>query len=62
MGEAFCSTPKAVKLASNFDIKPGEGMWVMMKKMTPEAMASMVSTIPDGFIESMNAQLIKIKK
>ena len=34
----------------------------MMKKMTPEAMASMISTMPNGFIESLNAQLIKIKK
>ena len=30
--------------------------------MTPEAMGSMISTMPDGFIESLNAQLIKIKK
>ena len=60
--EAFAVAAKAVKLASNFDIKPGEGMWAMMKKMTPEAMASMISTMPDGFIESLNAQLIKIKK
>ena len=53
---------KVVKLATNFDIKPGEGMWAMMQKMTPEAMAGMISTMPDGFIESLNAQLIKIKK
>ena len=60
--KAFAIAAKAVKLASNFDIKPGEGMWAMMKKMTPEAMASMISTMPNGFIESLNAQLIKIKK
>ena len=60
--EAFAVTAKAVKLATNFDIKPGEGMWAMMQKMTPEAMAGMISTMPDGFIESLNAQLIKIKK
>ena len=60
--EALAVTAKAVKLATNFDIKPGEGMWAMMQKMTPEAMAGMISTMPDGFIESMNAQLIKIKK
>ena len=45
-----------------FDIKPGEGMWAMMKKMTPEVMAGMISIMPDGFIESLNAKLIKIKK
>lgn len=30
---------RAVKLATNFDIKPGVGMWDMMKRMTPETMA-----------------------
>lgn len=60
--EALAITAKAVKLATNFDIKPGEGMWDMMQKMTPEAMGGMISGMPDGFIESLNAQLIKIKK
>ena len=60
--EALAVTARAVKLATNFDIKPGEGMWDMMKKMTPEAMARMISTMPEGFIESLNAQLIRIKK
>lgn len=55
-------TAKAVKLATNFDIKPGTGMWDMLKSMTPEAMAGMASTMPDGFLECLNAQLIKIKK
>lgn len=60
--EALAITAKAVKLATNFDIKPSVGMWDMMKKMTPEAMATMISTMPDGFIESLNAKLIRIKK
>ena len=30
-------------------------MWDMMKRMTPEAMAKMIN-MPDGFIESLNAQ------
>ena len=60
--EALAITAKAVKLATNFDIKPGVGMWDMMKTMTPEKMSSMISGMPDGFIESLNAQLIKIKK
>ena len=59
--EALALATKAVKLATNFDIKPGVGMWDMMKRMTPEAMAKMIN-MPDGFIESLNAQLIKIKK
>ena len=60
--EALAITAKAVKLATNFDIKPGVGMWDMMKTMTPEKMSNMISGMPDGFIESLNAQLIKIKK
>lgn len=60
--EALALAAKAVKLATNFDIKPGVGMWDMMKKMTPEAMSSMISGMPEGFIESLNAQLIKVKK
>ena len=59
--EALALATKAVKLATNFDVKPGVGMWDMMKRMTPEAMAKMIN-MPDGFIESLNAQLIKIKK
>ena len=60
--EALALVVKAVKLATNFDMRPGVGMWDMMKTMSPEAMAGMASTMPDGFIESLNAQLIKIKK
>lgn len=60
--EAMAIVRKAVKLATNFDVAPGVGMWDMMKKMTPESMSGMISGMPDGFIESLNAQLIKIKK
>lgn len=60
--EALALAAKAVKLATNFDIKPGVGMWDMMKKMTPEAMSNRISGMPEGFIESLNAQLIKVKK
>lgn len=59
--EAFAIVAKAVKLATNFDIKPDVGMWGMMKTMTPEAMTTLAA-VPEGFIESLNAQLIKIKK
>ncbi|MCD8160826.1 MAG: glycoside hydrolase family 2 protein [Clostridiales bacterium] len=60
--EAMALTSKAIKLATNFDVAPGVGMWGMMKSMSPESMTSMMPTAPDGFIESLNAQLIKIKK
>ncbi len=54
---------EAVKLAMNMEVKPGEGMWNMMKSMNLETMASMAgSMMPEGFVESMNAKLIKIKK
>ncbi len=59
--EALAITAKAVKLATNFDMKPGVGMWDMMKAMTPEDVTKMVS-LPQGFLEGLNAQLIKIKK
>lgn len=61
--EAFEMVSKAIKLATNFKIEKGVGMWDMMKNMTPEAMKAMMgNNIPDGFIESLNAKLIKIKK
>lgn len=61
--EAFEITSKAVKLATNFIIVPGEGMWDMMKSMTPESMMEMSgSSMPEGFLESLNAKLIKIDK
>ena len=59
--EALAITAKAVKLATNFDIRPGVGMWNMMKTMTPEDMTKMV-TLPDGFLEGLNAQLIRVRK
>lgn len=61
--EAMEVTAKAVKLATNFELAPGAGMWDMMKSMTPEAMVKMAgSMMPDGFAESLNAQLIQIDK
>ena len=61
--EAMEIVSKAVKLATNMDVKPGVGMWDMMKSMTPEGLVLMVgSMMPDGFAESLNAQLIQIDK
>lgn len=54
---------EAIKLATNFDVKPGVGMWDMMKAMSPEKMMALGgSMLPEGFLESLNAKLIKIKK
>lgn len=61
--EAMEIVKKAVKLATNFDVAPGEGMWDMMKAMSPERMMDMASgLVPDGFLESLNAKLIRIDK
>lgn len=60
--EALEIAAQAVKLATNFLVKPGEGMWDMMKTMSPESMMSMMPHMPEGFMESLNAKLIKMKK
>ncbi len=60
--EAFAIVSKAVKMATNFDVKPGEGMWDMMKAMSPESMMALMPNMPEGFIESLNGKLIKIDK
>lgn len=61
--EAFEIVANAVKLATNFTIKPGEGMWDMMKAMAPEGMVAMAGNMmPEGFLESLNAKLIQIDK
>ena len=61
--EAGKIAAEAVKLASNFELAPGVGMWDMMKAMTPERLVSLAGDrMPEGFLESLNAKLIKIKK
>ena len=61
--EALDIVRKAVKLATNFDLAPGVGMWNMMKSMSPEGMMALGgSTLPKGFLESLNAKLIQIDK
>ena len=61
--EAMDVVVKAVKLATNMLISPGLGMWDMLKSSTPERMCNMAGgTMPEGFLESLNAQLIKIDK
>ena len=61
--EALEIVSEAVKLATNFNLAPGVGMWSMMKAMTPEGMMAMAGdTMPKGFLESLNSKLIKIDK
>lgn len=61
--EAMEIVSKAVKLTTNMTVKPGEGMWDMMKSMSLEGMKDMIgSMMPEGFLESVNAKLIQIKK
>ena len=53
----------AMKLATGMKAAPGEGMWDMVKSMTPEDMCRMAgSMMPEGFMESLNARLIQINK
>ena len=61
--EAMDIVSKAVRLATNMEMRPGVGMWDMMKSMTPESMVALAgSMMPEGFAQSLNAQLIKIDK
>ena len=61
--EAIAIVAEAIKLTMNMKLVPGEGLWDMMKTMTPEDMVKMAgSTAPEGFLESLNAKLIEVDK
>lgn len=61
--EALALAAKAIKLTMNMTVSPGEGMWDMMKGMSLDRLGEMAGSLaPEGFMESLNAQLIKIKK
>lgn len=61
--EAIEIASRAIKLATNFSVEPGKGMWDMLKTSSPEHMIEMVSgLVPEGFLESLNARLIKIDR
>lgn len=61
--EALGVVREAVKLAANFDLAPGVGMWDMMKFMTPEGIITRRGAkMPRGFLESLNAKLIRIDR
>lgn len=53
----------AMEMVSGMPLKPGEGMWGMLKAMSLEQMIQMGgSRMPKGFAESLNAQLVKIDR
>ena len=61
--EAVKIAATAFKLTMNMTVKPGEGMWDMMKSMTLEKVGEMAGSLaPEGFMESINAKLNQIKK
>lgn len=61
--EAMDLVAEAIKLTMNMKVVPGEGMWDMMKKMTPKSVCDMAGSLaPEGFLESLNAKLNKIDK
>ncbi|MDO4295236.1 MAG: glycoside hydrolase family 2 TIM barrel-domain containing protein [bacterium] len=61
--EALAIAAEAVKLIMNMKVEPGNGMWNMLKGMTMESFGSMAGgMLPEGFVESLNAKLTKIKK
>lgn len=61
--EAIEIVKTAVKLTMNMNVEPGKGMWDMMKNMKVEQITEMAGDmVPEGFTESLNAQLTKIKK
>ena len=61
--EAMEIVTEAIRLTMNMKLKQGEGMWDMMRNLSPEAAVEMAGGMaPDGFLESLNAKLIKIDK
>ena len=61
--EAIKIASQAVNLVSNFVIAPNTGLWGMFKARTPKEMIERLGGLaPEGFTESLNARLTKIKK
>lgn len=61
--EAIAMVSEAIMLATGRKVCPGEGMWIMMKAATPEKLCKMGGAeMPEGFMESLNAKLIKFDK
>ena len=61
--DAFSLLQEAIHLSTGMKFEKDEGMYNMMKNSTLETLFAMAgSSMPEGFPESVNAQLIKIKK
>ena len=61
--EAFGILSQALGLAAGSTLVPGQGMWDMLKSMTPEAMMNLSGgMLPNGFLESLNAKLTEIDR
>ncbi len=61
--DALKIVQEAVKLSMNMKVAPGEGMWDMMKGVSMEHIKEIAGDlVPEGFVESVNAKLIQIKK
>ncbi|MDO4438103.1 MAG: glycoside hydrolase family 2 TIM barrel-domain containing protein [Eubacteriales bacterium] len=61
--EAMEEVSKALKLATNFIVKPGQGVWEMVKTWSPEkAINAVGGSMPDGFLESLNMKLNKFER
>ncbi len=59
--EALETVNKAMSMTTGNELKPGEGMWGMLKSMSLETMIQMGGAqMPKGLTEALNAQLIKI--
>lgn len=59
--EAFAVICTPYKMIINVELGPDLPQWSMMKSMTPEKLFPIIN-MPDGTLERVNAQLIKIKK
>ena len=59
--EAFAIIYKPYKMIINVELGPELPQWSMMKSMTPEKLFPVIN-MPEGTLERVNAQLIKIKK
>ncbi|MCD7956874.1 MAG: glycoside hydrolase family 2 protein [Lachnospiraceae bacterium] len=61
--EALAVVTEAFRLTMKMEMKPGEGMWDMMKTMRMEDMLKMAGTlVPEGFGKSLNAKLVQFDK
>lgn len=61
--EAFSIVSEAAYLATTFKIKKGDGMFNMFKHASVDkVMQSLAGSMQEGFVESLNAKLTKIKK